>query len=841
MGHKIHLSIMIFSVWIFSYLIIHAQNPLLNNISYHELATQDLLPTSNTGIIMQDNVGFFWYGTNGEGLCRDDGYRIKVYSSKTSGRGIMKSDEISCLHEDRNGQIWFGTRSGLYVLNKKTEKIKKVDYELFNRKKVNCIATNSQNEILVGVAQNLIKFNLDGELIKEYNVCKNRRQEVKELMIDSKGTLWMTILRGGIYSMDKNSDQVIERPWDYNFAASFIVEDPSKKHYWIGTWGGGIVKYSKNGKIIPQPASSSMTKFGLEINNMHIDTIHNIMWVSTMDDLYAYLMRNDSLIALETSSFLPKDKKLIGKVIQDNNSNMWIPGFSPHTFCLAWTQGSIRRDGVTAMKNKMGYKIMVDKIVREGDYYWIYQRRTRLSLYNSKTGEMTFMATDALPTPLATQKVLAKCQDKKGVWSCDGKHLIHIWNEGMKIFWEEDSSGCTPNYIAALNDIGKGQLLIGTEKQAFKYDYHAKKLKQLTDSVGTIHRITWSKDGLAFSTDPTVLPTLTDKRGHIWTLTENTLTETNPKTGASRSINANDKCVNVDYFTDMTIYGDSICLGGVGAFCMVAPCKELDVDHNDDIIILVDSIYLSSFNHLHADKIQFTYRFVPESFVIFGNYNKWIKLESGKNIISYDKLWPGTYTLEAKCTDEYGRWSDVQQLKTFTIATPIYMKWYMSVLYFLIAQTCIFVIYRFIKNRYSASQSADTSEIFENAITEDSKTPNNEPSRIDKEAQLFMEQVIGLVEKNIDNANYDNIQLAKDMNLSRSNLYRRFQKYASVSSPSEFIRYTRLEKGKQLLKETSLSITEISYKVGFSSSQYFAKCFKDQYGMTPKEYRASQN
>jgi transcriptional regulator GlxA family with amidase domain len=106
-----------------------------------------------------------------------------------------------------------------------------------------------------------------------------------------------------------------------------------------------------------------------------------------------------------------------------------------------------------------------------------------------------------------------------------------------------------------------------------------------------------------------------------------------------------------------------------------------------------------------------------------------------------------------------------------------------------------------------------------------------------REAEEFMEKVRQFVMQNIDNANYGNEQLAQDMNISRSNFYRRFQKYSDTSSASEYIRNIRLNEGRRLLQTTTLTIAEVAYKVGFSSSQYFAKCFKEQFGITPKEAR----
>ena len=92
-------------------------SPSLDGIRFHTLSPKSFLSTTNIELIMQDSLGFIWYATSGEGLCRDDGYTVTTYSSKTIGMGVMESDEVTCLAEDKKGQIWFGTRLGIYVLD----------------------------------------------------------------------------------------------------------------------------------------------------------------------------------------------------------------------------------------------------------------------------------------------------------------------------------------------------------------------------------------------------------------------------------------------------------------------------------------------------------------------------------------------------------------------------------------------------------------------------------------------------------------------------------------------------------------------------------------------------
>ena len=95
------------------------------------------------------------------------------------------------------------------------------------------------------------------------------------------------------------------------------------------------------------------------------------------------------------------------------------------------------------------------------------------------------------------------------------------------------------------------------------------------------------------------------------------------------------------------------------------------------------------------------------------------------------------------------------------------------------------------------------------------------------------------VEKNLSNTELSVVSLSEAMNMSRVNLYR---KLISVTgnTPSEFIRLIRLRHAEQLLMKSQLSISEISYMVGFSSQRYFSKCYKDLFGYMPSRYKRNK-
>lgn len=98
----------------------------------------------------------------------------------------------------------------------------------------------------------------------------------------------------------------------------------------------------------------------------------------------------------------------------------------------------------------------------------------------------------------------------------------------------------------------------------------------------------------------------------------------------------------------------------------------------------------------------------------------------------------------------------------------------------------------------------------------------------------FISKLISIVERNISDEAFGVSELADEMNMSRSNLLRKVKKESKLSV-SQFIRQVRLKKAMDLLRSSALNVSEVSQQVGFNSTSYFIKCFREYYGYPPGE------
>lgn len=101
----------------------------------------------------------------------------------------------------------------------------------------------------------------------------------------------------------------------------------------------------------------------------------------------------------------------------------------------------------------------------------------------------------------------------------------------------------------------------------------------------------------------------------------------------------------------------------------------------------------------------------------------------------------------------------------------------------------------------------------------------------------LIDKVIKAIRENIENTEFGVEELSREVGLSRVHLNRKLKETMNIS-PSNLIRSIRLKQAAYLLINNKVNISEVAYKVGFSSHSYFSNSFHDYFGLTPKEFVA---
>ncbi len=98
----------------------------------------------------------------------------------------------------------------------------------------------------------------------------------------------------------------------------------------------------------------------------------------------------------------------------------------------------------------------------------------------------------------------------------------------------------------------------------------------------------------------------------------------------------------------------------------------------------------------------------------------------------------------------------------------------------------------------------------------------------------FLHKAEKLIHADISNSNFGSSDLARELLISESQLYRKI-KAITDKSTAVFIRSTRLQYAKELLLNKDKTVSEVAYEVGFNDPSWFSRAFKDEFGFTPSE------
>ena len=100
----------------------------------------------------------------------------------------------------------------------------------------------------------------------------------------------------------------------------------------------------------------------------------------------------------------------------------------------------------------------------------------------------------------------------------------------------------------------------------------------------------------------------------------------------------------------------------------------------------------------------------------------------------------------------------------------------------------------------------------------------------------FLSNIQAIIMKELTNTQFDVQRLAREIGMSRSQVYRKV-KALTGRSIANYVRYIRLQEGKRILENSDKTISEVAYEVGFSDLPYFSKAFSEEFGYPPNATR----
>ena len=618
------------------------------------LPTQSQLPVATIHCIFQDSEGFMWYGMTGGGLCRDNGYQVDIFRPKGRAMFFLANNNVNCITEDNLGRIWFGTEKGLYRINKNTFSLTEI---LTSRNMgITALYQDSKHHIWVASSKGVycIDPTHDRILIHDKNQAISSASQITE---DHLNRIWIATRDGGPYIYLKEKKKFKKAPWSITSGAIRMIEDKQQSGFWIATWGDGIVFYDTNSGEITRNPQTAVTQDISCCIDMLIDKTQGLVWVTTMNNLYLYQREGKKLIPLNTDEFLSPGYKILDGLCEDRFGNIWVAGFTPHTFIVSYSAQSIIRETVPAMNQLTGFPLLPDRMVADGHGFWIWQGRMGLMYYDPRISHLYEAG------GMQFYRCICKTKGKEGIWAAAGRVLKHLQAEDNKITEKLITTFTTP--IQTIADNGNGTLFIGTQDALYSYSLMGNTLNRLSKSSSRIENIAADSEGnvyftnqlnqlflcevngqkrlisqlsketitaLALASDGTlwyatqqgsvyqwnavkkqlhyeqqmsnangdaIIDIKTDRSGHVWLLSNQYLREYNPRNHSFRTLRNTDSDINVSYFYHLEEVDDNqIGVDGAGAYLQVKSSKMLDQQNAEGSQPYITAIQMGDSTHL---------------------------------------------------------------------------------------------------------------------------------------------------------------------------------------------------------------------------------------------------
>ncbi|SKC85479.1 hybrid sensor histidine kinase/response regulator transcription factor [Ohtaekwangia koreensis] len=257
----------------------------VHDYRFRHITRNDGLSQSNVTCIIQDRDGFMWFGTR-DGLNKYDGYKITIYRNDPSNPGSISHNYIRALYEDSKHRLWVGTEDGgMSLYNRERDDFSNYmhnphDTASISSNKVKAIAEDSHGILWIGTGGGgLNRFDPAKNTFRCYRHAVADKHsisgnDIEDILEDSKGNLWIATWNAGLNSFNPalgKFSRYRATPHAYHTLSSDFLKMlfiDSDQNLWIGTTEGGLNRYDRRSNTFIQYRYTPGNPNGLSNNDV---------------------------------------------------------------------------------------------------------------------------------------------------------------------------------------------------------------------------------------------------------------------------------------------------------------------------------------------------------------------------------------------------------------------------------------------------------------------------------------------------------------------------------------------------------------------------------------------
>jgi len=438
---------------------------------YRSYQTDDGLSHNSVWAVMQDSRGFMWFGTN-DGLNRFDGLNFKVYRRVDNDSLSLGNNFIHCLLESPEGNIFVGTKEGLYSYHPDSDTFRHIslDGHAFgdDKNSIHCLMLDKDNRLWVGCyGQGIYCLGTDLKVKKHFGGTNIPSRFVTAMAFDISGALWVGTDNAGLFRLDPVSGKTSATP--ITRANIQTLYRQSNNTLWVGTSAEGLFHFdplSNTVRHITQvtPASTpvydikALTPYGAnelvlgsEGGLLRLDC--NTQTLRSFDDGYSY----DNL----------PDKSIFA-IAGDNEGGLWLGTYfygvcyrSPRVNSFSFYSTGTGNDAQTPNN-------IVKRIAEAPDGTIVLTSRNNgVSTFNPRT-----RCSSVFPVTGLSDNIQGVMTNGDELWISDYDRgiVVAAYPSGKTMATYTTADGLPSNVVNTMYRTSRGQIYAGTSRGAAAFD-----------------------------------------------------------------------------------------------------------------------------------------------------------------------------------------------------------------------------------------------------------------------------------------------------------------------------------------------------------------------------------
>lgn len=489
-------------------------------------------PSDEYRSLFFNHKGLMWIGTS-SGLKAFDGYDFYTTKSTATSPGLLPNNTVLAIAEDKDGNLWIGTRNGLVKVNQMTGEHYTFPITNDKMRSTNTIFISHDGTVWIGNSEGLCKYLPQSNTFYKYDGNKVEFVDthgkvhhypnygVMSITEDGSGNIYFGTWNKGLFVFSPpQRNRFYQYPKLNKGNSAYSLFFDSKNRLWIGSWGFGLLRLDHPHNILSPgihtfQGSGSFDTFYKVIE----DPVTRTIWASTREGIYILGLDEDMKKARFYSSLGGKnhqDLRFCNDMETDGQGNIWIETLNDGIIHVNTVHSPFQN---WDLKNA-GYKLPINSICSlftpDGRYLWmtmkpygivLFDRFTRSALFNRSIPGFNTLPDDFMKTSITS---IAKRFNGE-IWLASNSYGIAIYTPQRTVIHQMATQVpyLQDNYVNALFQDSHHVMWIG-QQSCLSIAY--------PNNKGT--KLTMTENGEEFS-NCDIRNIMEDSRKRIWVSTDN--------------------------------------------------------------------------------------------------------------------------------------------------------------------------------------------------------------------------------------------------------------------------------------------------------------------------------